>query len=179
MFDTQNPIIGMLLTQIQSGKTKIEKAIENQLKAALSIKDLQIAERLKHLKQHSKGNYNDDNDDDDDDDDTAPPPAPPSACIFDPLPHCLPLPFFDSDDDSDIEGENPIQKFLLPAVTAREKTAIKKVIFSEFLRKLFPETDEIFDNQKIDDKLTEITIPNTQTNFKELNNRKILKKRQG
>ena len=43
-FDTQNPIIGSLLTQIQSGKTKTEKAIENQLKGAPSIKDLQIAE---------------------------------------------------------------------------------------------------------------------------------------
>ena len=43
-FDTQNPIIGTLLTQIQSGKTKSEKAIENQLKGAPSIKDLQVAE---------------------------------------------------------------------------------------------------------------------------------------
>ena len=34
----------MLLTQIQSRKAKTEKATENQLKGALSIKDLQIAE---------------------------------------------------------------------------------------------------------------------------------------
>ena len=33
-FDMQNSIISTLLTQIQSGKTKTEKAIENQLKAA-------------------------------------------------------------------------------------------------------------------------------------------------
>ena len=49
-FDTQNPIIGTLLAQIQSGKTKNEKAIENQLKGAPSIKDLQIAEQLEQLK---------------------------------------------------------------------------------------------------------------------------------
>ena len=36
-FDTQNPIIGTLLTQIQSGKTN-EKAIEKQLRGAPSIK---------------------------------------------------------------------------------------------------------------------------------------------
>ena len=43
-FDTQNPIIGTLLTQMQSGKTKSKKTIENQLKGAPSIKDLQVAE---------------------------------------------------------------------------------------------------------------------------------------
>ena len=37
-FDTQNPIIGTLLTQIESGKSNNEKAIENQLKGAPSIK---------------------------------------------------------------------------------------------------------------------------------------------
>ena len=36
-FDSQNPIIGTLLTQIQSGKTKTEKAIENQLKGVPSM----------------------------------------------------------------------------------------------------------------------------------------------
>ena len=140
-FDTQNPIISRLLIEIQSGRTKSEKAIENQLKGAPSIKDLQIAEQLERLKQYNKSNNNDDNDDGDDD--TPPPPAPPSASIFDVLPHYLPLLSFDSDDDSDIEGENPIQKFLLgdkpqkeknavpvrekDAVTGGEKTSIKKV----------------------------------------------------
>ena len=38
--DTQNPIIGTLLTQIESGKSKNEKAIENQLNGTLSMKDL-------------------------------------------------------------------------------------------------------------------------------------------
>ena len=57
--DMQNPIIITLLTQIQSGKAKTEKAIENQLKGAPSIKDLQIAQRLERLKQYSKRNNND------------------------------------------------------------------------------------------------------------------------
>ena len=43
----------------------------------------------------------------------------------------------------------------------------------ENLNELFPKADEIFDNQRIDDDLPEITIPNTQIMFKELNNRKI------
>ena len=50
-FDMQNLIISMLLTQIQSGKTKTEKATDNQLKGVQSIKNLQIIERLEHLKQ--------------------------------------------------------------------------------------------------------------------------------
>ena len=50
-FDMQNLIISMLLTQIQSGKTKTEKAADNQLKGVQSIKNLQIIERLEHLKQ--------------------------------------------------------------------------------------------------------------------------------
>ena len=121
-FDTQNPIISRLLIEIQSGKTKSEKAIENQLKGAPSIKDLQIAEQLERLKQYNKSNNNDDNDDGDDD--APPPPAPPSASIFDVLPHYLPLLSFDSDDDSDIEGENSIQKFLLGDKSQKEKVAV-------------------------------------------------------
>ena len=100
------------------------------------------------------------------------------------------MPSFDSDDDHDIEGENPIQKLLLgdepqkekiavavgekDAVTAGEKTATKKVRFLENLSKLFAEADEVFDNQQSDDDLPEMTIPNTQTIFKELNDRKLL-----
>ena len=110
------------MIEIQSGKTKSEKAIENQLKGAPSIKDLQIAEQLERLKQYNKSNNNDDNDDGDDD--TPPPPAPPSASIFDVLPHYLPLLSFDSDDDSHIEGENSIQKFLLGDKPQKEKIAV-------------------------------------------------------
>ena len=43
-FDTQNHIIGTLLTQIKSGKSKTEKEIENQPQGTPSIKDLMIAE---------------------------------------------------------------------------------------------------------------------------------------
>ena len=107
----KNSIIGTLVTQVQSGITKSRKTIDSQLKGAPSIKDLQILERLEHLKQNNKRNNSDDNDDDDDDDDDDTPP--PSAPVFDLLPYYLPLPSFDSDDDSDIERENPIQKFLL------------------------------------------------------------------
>ena len=55
----------------------------------------------------------------------------------------------------------------------REKNCYKNVRFSETLSKLFPEADEIFDNQKIDDDFLEIKIPNTQRMFKELNDRKL------
>ena len=55
-FETYNPIIGTLLTQIESGKSKNEKAIENQLKGAPSIKDLMIAERLERLREGNRKN---------------------------------------------------------------------------------------------------------------------------
>ena len=38
-FETQNSIIGMLLTQIKSGKTKTGKAAENQLKIYKILND--------------------------------------------------------------------------------------------------------------------------------------------
>lgn len=60
------------------------------------------------------------------------------------------------------------------ADAAWEKPAIKKVRFSENLCKIFPKADEILGNQKIHDDFPEITIPNTQTMFKELNGQKIL-----
>ena len=75
------------------------------------------------------------------------------------------LPSFDSDDDIDIEEENPTQKVFLgdkpqkektavtvgekDAVTAGEKTAIKKARFLENLSKLFPEADEILIIKKL------------------------------
>ena len=50
--------------------------------------------------------------------------ASPSYPIFDPLPYYLPLPSFDSNDGSDIEGENPIQKFILGDKPQKEKIAV-------------------------------------------------------
>ena len=43
-FDSQNPIIGTLLTQIEAGKLNQEKQVKKQLEIAPSIKDLKIAE---------------------------------------------------------------------------------------------------------------------------------------
>ena len=47
------------------------------------------------------------------------------------------------------------------------------VRFLKNLSKLFLKADEIPHNQRIDDNLPEMTIPNTQTMFKELNDKKI------
>ena len=57
----------------------------------------------------------------------------------------------------------------------REKNCNKKCYVFRNLSKLFIEADEIFDTQKIDldGDLLKITIPNTQTTFKELNNKKL------
>ena len=118
-FDTQNPIIGTLLTQIQSGKTN-EKVIEKQLRGAPSIKDSNIAERLERLKKYNRRNNDDDDDDDDDynDDDDDPPPTP----IFDAPPY---YPSSPSENDTDIEdGLNPTQKFLLGDRSQKEKIAV-------------------------------------------------------
>ena len=155
--------------------------IENQLKSAPSIKDLPIAKQLARLKQYSRKN----NDDSDDDDNNDPPPRP---CSFN-LPPYYPLSPSIDEDDSDIENDlNSTQKFLRGdkpqqekiAVAVGEKTtaALKKVRFSDYLNKLFPKADEIFNDQKIDvddDNLPkhEITLPNTQTMFKELNDGKL------
>ena len=90
-----------------------------------------------------------------------------------------------------IEGENPVQKFLLGgpqridrervAVPVGEKTATaapQKVEFLDNLSKVFPKADQFFDNELKNkdsnyDELSEITIPNTQSLFKELNDEKI------
>ena len=89
--------------------------------------------------------------------------------------------------------ENPVQNVLLGgpwrdrpqrerisvAVGEKIATAVpKKVKFSENLSKVFPKADKFFDNElKNDDisyaELSEITIPNTQLLFKELNDWKI------
>ena len=45
--DTQNPIIGTLLTQIELGKLNNQKQIKKQLETTPSMKDLKIEEHLK------------------------------------------------------------------------------------------------------------------------------------
>ena len=181
-FHTQNPITGMLLTKIQSGKIKIGKAIENLLKEAPSIKDLQIAEQLECLKQYKKRNNNDDNDDDDDNDTTCDNDKTNdlfliSCCT---ICHCHPLIAIII---VIMKGKIRFKKFFLwidlkklqlrwakKARLLREKITIKKLFL---IIKLILKADEIFDNQRIDGDLPEITMPNTQTIFKELNDGKI------
>ena len=97
--------------------------------------------------------------------------------------------------ESNIEGENPVQNFLLGgprrdrpqreriAVAVGEKTATaapKKVKFSENFSKVFPNADKFLEkknklkNDDINyDELSEITMPNTQLLIKELNDGKI------
>ena len=104
-FDTQNPVIGKLLSQIQTDKN--DKALQKQLEKAPSIKDLKIAEKLEHLKQFNNDNNNNDDDDNDD-----APFIPPPQLLSSPFPP----PAYPSSIDSDegnIEDENPVQKFLL------------------------------------------------------------------
>ena len=48
--DTQNPIIGELLPQIEAGKLNQVKQIKKQLETAPSTKDLKFAEQLKGLR---------------------------------------------------------------------------------------------------------------------------------
>ena len=67
------------------------------------------------------------------------------------------------------------KKKLLLLQEKKTSAVVKKVRFSENLNELFPKTDEIFNGRKIavddDDDLPkhEVTIPSTQTLFKELN----------
>ena len=75
-------------------------------------------------------------------------------------------------------GDTPQQKKITVAVGEKTTAVVKKVRFLKNLNKLFPKAAEIFNDQKIDvdyDDLPkhEITIPNTQTMLKELNDGKL------
>ena len=120
------------------------------------------------LKQYNRKNDDDDNND-------PPPPLSPSLNL---LSYYPPSTSTDGDDNNIENDLNPTQKFLLGyarqqekiAVAEGEKTtaAVKKARFSGNLNKLFPNADEIFNDQKSDiddDDLPkhEIAIPNTQT----------------
>ena len=127
---------------------------------------------MERLKQSNIKNNNDDDD--------SPPPSTPS--FTPPPPYYLPSQSID-EDDSDIENHlNATQKCFLGDKSKQEKIAIatgeksaaavKKVRFSENLNKLFPKASEIFNGIVVDDDGLlnhEITIANTQTTFKELN----------
>ena len=95
------------------------------------------------------------------------------------------------DEESDLEGENLLQKFLLGnrkqrervAVAVGERTAVavkKEGKFLENLSKGFPKADKLFNDELKDDEeeincdeLSEITILLTQMLFKELSDGKI------
>ena len=152
-FDTQNPIISTLLTLIKLGETN-EKAIENQLKSAPSINDLQIAGQLERLKQDNRKNNDDDDDYDGNND------RPPFLPSFN-LPLCHPPSPSIDEDNSDIEnnlnptktfllGDTPQQKKITVAVGEKTTAVVKKVRFLKNLNKLFPKAAEIFNDQKID-----------------------------
>ena len=140
-----------------------------------------------HLKQLNNNNNNIDND-------NQPFTLSPRLPLL-PFPPLLYPSLIDSD-DSDIDGENPIQNFLVKdrprrdrpqqekiAVGVRENIAAatpKKVKFSENFSKVFPKADGHFDEKsshdddQIDyDERSEISIRNTGTLFKELNNGKV------
>ena len=174
-FDVQNPIIGSLATQVRNN----EKAIFEQIKKAPSTKDVTISKRLEKLKKFNKKNNNDDDDDDDGNGD---------------LPRLQTLPSFvpknnefDSEFDSDDEKLTLTQKFLLDkpqkeklavavgknqavAAQPQEKTAVKKVKFSDDLAKIIPEGNEIVRSNKIPNinEKDEISISNAQEMIVEL-----------
>ena len=64
-FDTQNTIIGNLLSQIESGRLT-DKTIQKILAEPTNVKDIDYEERLRKLREPINKN-NEDNDDDEDD----------------------------------------------------------------------------------------------------------------
>ena len=80
--------------------------MQKQLENTPSIKDLQVAEKLELLKQFNNNNNNNNNNNDDNDNDDAPfvslPPFPPPA-----------YPSSNDTDESNIEGEYPVQNFFI------------------------------------------------------------------
>ena len=178
--DTQNPVIGSLLTQIESGKLTDKKVDEYHNKIP-AVKDLEMAEKVKQLKDLNKKNG------DDDEDDNKTPfgpllqlsynfnlPFPPSYYSF--------LPSI-SDNDNLEKDLNPTQKFLLGNNKAKpigelekikEETPItEKVIFSENLNKLFPKGEDDFNDELKSDENKIKIIPNVQTIFKEISEGRI------
>ena len=67
-FNAQNPVVGLLITEVVDNKKKKEKEVLRVLDQALLEKDLDIEKRFCNLKNFNEG-YNSDDDDDDNDDD--------------------------------------------------------------------------------------------------------------
>ena len=134
--------------------------LQKQLENAPSIKDLQITEKLESLKEFNNNNDDNNNNNDDDDNGNAPF-VPPSWLLSPPFPPPAYSLSIDSD-ESNNEGENPVQNFLLggprkdrpqrerTAVAVGEKTATaapKKVKFSENFSKVFPNADKFLEKK--------------------------------
>ena len=111
-FDTQNPIISSLLTQIEISKKQKEKRIEKNWQ-------VHLAEWLQQLSKFNRNRRVDNNNNNDDDDNCGihPPPPPPFLHRFPSLPSL-------SDDDGDSDNNRrAIQKLLLGS--AGERIAVR------------------------------------------------------
>ena len=97
-FDAQNPVIGMLLAQVNNENKKKEKAFLNQLGGAPSITDLNMRKQLQESKDFNEGQVNDDDDNNNDDGiDPPPPPTAPQTPRIDIFPSPLYTPSGDDD----------------------------------------------------------------------------------
>ena len=130
-FDTQNPVIGKLLSQIQCEKN--DKAIRKQTEGALSIKDLTIVKRLERLKQFSNNNNNNNNKSNGNDNDIPPAPSP-ASCLRSPPPYDSSLSI--NDKESDLEGENLVHNFVLCNRKQQERVAAGEKLQSLLQKKL-------------------------------------------
>ena len=117
IFDVQNSFVGSLLSQVQKNKAN-ERVYLEQLGQAPSITDINIAKRVKELKNFKEGIIDDD--DDNDDEDGPPPisPTPPAPTSFQSRPSVIfstpqHTPAVDDDDDNDYTNLNAAQCFLL------------------------------------------------------------------
>ena len=171
-FDVQNPVVGLLITQVADNKKK-EKEILRELDQAPSIKDLDIEKRFRDLKNFNEGRNNDDDDDDDDDDNIGQLPGP-SQYPSSSLPPTLQF--------SPVAPLNATQRFLLrpqkvAEVIGQELTATRpqKITLSDKIKKIFPNSHKIIDT--IEEELSSSSFSenyadetDVQLTIKELNN---------
>ena len=170
-FDTQNPIIGSLLTQIQTGKLTDQK-INDFPRKILSVIDLEIAKKLKNLKDFNTRN----DDDDDDDDNNNNPFSNPLQPLddFDLSLYYPPSSSISNDGKEEKINKNLTltQKLLLENKTPKTIGELEKI--QPIFKKLFPNAGDVFNNKiKTDKNKIEMAIPNIQTIFKEINERKL------
>ena len=167
VFDVQNPVAGSLISQVQKNKANVRAYLE-QLNQAPSITDINIARRLKELKNFNEGRINDDDDDNDDED--GPPAIPPTPAAPTSLfgsrpsgifPTPLHTPDDDNDDDDDDTNLNATQHFLLQRPRAGgervveaigqelTRTTPQRVTFSSNITRIFLQVQKVM--EKTDD----------------------------